>query len=71
MVRIMTISSLRQLLGGYVHGDLSSLIEALLVWRERARQRRDLAMLDDRALQDIGLSRADVFGETMKPFWRR
>ncbi len=39
-------------------------------WR-LARQRRDLASLDARALQDIGLSRADVEGELAKPFWRR
>ena len=39
-------------------------------WRERARQRRDLARLNDRLLSDIGLSRADVEGEVTEHFWR-
>lgn len=40
------------------------------VWVERAAQRRALAGLDDRTLQDIGLSRATAVGEADKPFWR-
>ena len=36
----------------------------------RAQSRHHLAGLDDRALRDIGLSRADVVRETDKPFWR-
>jgi len=35
------------------------------------RERRALQGLDDGALKDIGLSRADVEGELAKPFWRR
>jgi len=42
----------------------------LLVWRERARQRRQLRSLSDRMLRDIGLTRADVLAESSKPFWR-
>jgi len=38
-------------------------------WIERNRQRRRLAELDDAALKDIGLSRADVQIEVDKPFW--
>ena len=44
--------------------------EAVLIWAERARQRRQLAGLNDYMLRDIGLTRADVAGETRKPFWR-
>ncbi len=44
--------------------------DMLLSWMEIARQRRFLQMLDDRLLQDVGLSRADVEAETSKPFWR-
>lgn len=39
-------------------------------WRERSRQRWALRHLDDRMLCDLGLTRADVYGETAKPFWR-
>ena len=35
------------------------------------RERRALQSLDDATLKDIGLSRADVEAETLKPFWRR
>ena len=45
-------------------------LDTLLEWRERAQQRHALARLDDRMLRDIGLSRADVYCEYRKPFWR-
>jgi uncharacterized protein YjiS (DUF1127 family) len=41
----------------------------LFAWHERARQRRELLSLNDRELQDIGISRADAVGEGDKPFW--
>jgi uncharacterized protein YjiS (DUF1127 family) len=44
--------------------------ELLLIWQEREFQRRALEGLDDHALRDIGLSRADVVREADKPFWR-
>ena len=43
---------------------------AVIRWLERSHQRRALQRLDDRMLRDIGLSRADVAGESAKPFWR-
>lgn len=47
------------------------LLVAVETWLDRHAQRHDLAQLDDHALQDIGLSRADVDREVAKPFWRR
>ena len=47
-----------------------ALVDALLDWQERACQRRELLALGDRALGDIGRSRADAVGEGDKPFWR-
>jgi uncharacterized protein YjiS (DUF1127 family) len=44
--------------------------DLLLVWRERARQRRQLRSLGDHMLRDLGLTRADVLAESSKPFWR-
>lgn len=38
-------------------------------WGQLARQRRQLAMLDDAALKDLGLSRADAQQESDRPFW--
>jgi len=45
-------------------------LETVVTWTERARMRRRLLTLDDRMLQDIGITRADVHGEAEKPFWR-
>jgi uncharacterized protein YjiS (DUF1127 family) len=40
-------------------------------WRGRVRGRRFLEGLDDRALRDIGLDRADVDTESTQSFWRQ
>jgi uncharacterized protein YjiS (DUF1127 family) len=45
-------------------------VDLVLIWHERARQRRQLRSLSTHMLRDIGLSRADVEGEASKPFWR-
>lgn len=53
--------------------DGKVLFKAVLLaerWIERARERRALAQLDDRALSDIGLSRSDAANEAGKMFWR-
>ncbi len=42
----------------------------LRTWYQRAHQRRQLAQLDDRALDDIGVSRAQAEAEAAKPFWQ-
>jgi uncharacterized protein YjiS (DUF1127 family) len=39
-------------------------------WIDRARQRNALATLDDRMLQDIGITRFAAARECGKPFWR-
>jgi uncharacterized protein YjiS (DUF1127 family) len=45
-------------------------IDLLLIWHQRSRDRRQLESLSDHMLRDIGLTRADVFAEASKPFWR-
>jgi uncharacterized protein YjiS (DUF1127 family) len=53
------------------HGQSRAL--QLIGWLKRAveisRQRRALYRLDDAALSDLGLSRADAWQEADKPFW--
>lgn len=45
-------------------------VDTLLVWQERARQRHQLASLDTHALKDVGLDPAAAAREAEKPFWR-
>lgn len=39
-------------------------------WFQRARQRRQLAALSARQLDDIGITREQAASEAAKPFWR-
>lgn len=45
-------------------------IETILLWMERAEQRRQLARLDNHLLKDIGVTRPEAAREAAKPFWR-
>jgi uncharacterized protein YjiS (DUF1127 family) len=40
------------------------------VWRQRSRDRRELARMDQRSLRDLGLTPHDALYEARKPFWR-
>ena len=46
-------------------------VRTIVLWADRAAQRRDLAALDDRLLHDIGKSREAARRESEKPFWVR
>ena len=43
---------------------------AVWEWQRRADDRAALASLDDRMLDDIGVTRAEAWGESHKPFWK-
>jgi uncharacterized protein YjiS (DUF1127 family) len=47
----------------------AGVFERLMLWAERASQRRILSELDDNQLRDIGLTRHDAFKESVRPFW--
>jgi uncharacterized protein YjiS (DUF1127 family) len=49
---------------------LIGLLHVAEAWRERSKQRRELATLSDAILKDLGLSRAGVEAECRKRFWR-
>lgn len=44
--------------------------ETLTVYQQRASERAALRSVDDHGLWDLGLTRADVWQECRKPFWR-
>jgi uncharacterized protein YjiS (DUF1127 family) len=51
-------------------GFFAHLGEIFHTWRDRSRQRHELAQWTDRDLHDIGLSWSDIVHEAEKPFWR-
>jgi uncharacterized protein YjiS (DUF1127 family) len=59
-----------KLRGRVLSRPITATMAAVILWLERARQRRALQRLDDRMLMDVGLSRADVERESDKPFWQ-
>jgi uncharacterized protein YjiS (DUF1127 family) len=69
-------ASLRSFSSGVVNAvrrmSSTSLVihESLCAWSQRIHQRRQLLSLSDQMLSDIGVSRAEVFKECEKPFWR-
>ena len=48
----------------------SNLIKQFKFWLNRSHQRRDLAKLDQRMLDDIGYSKKEASEEMSKPFWK-
>lgn len=49
---------------------IGGVVDQLLTWHQRARDRHALSQLDEHMLHDIGLSNADVDREVSKPFWQ-
>jgi uncharacterized protein YjiS (DUF1127 family) len=66
----MSIFSHESMINHHGSGFLAQLSETFHVWRDRQRQRRELAQWTDRDLHDIGLSWSDIVHEAEKPFWR-
>lgn len=55
----------------WLHELLNRGLAPLREWRRRVRSRTELARFDERMLRDLGVTRADVWRETNKPFWRQ
>ena len=46
------------------------LFQTVADWKKRAVHRSQLLQLDDRLLEDIGITRGQAEQEAAKPFWR-
>jgi uncharacterized protein YjiS (DUF1127 family) len=49
---------------------VSKWIRTMAIWLIRQHGRQELSSLDDRLLEDIGISREDALWKAGKPFWR-
>jgi uncharacterized protein YjiS (DUF1127 family) len=50
---------------------MASAFKAVETWRQRHKTRRQLAAADARILKDVGISEAQRFIESNKPFWEK
>jgi uncharacterized protein YjiS (DUF1127 family) len=66
----MSIHSHTSMTNHHGSGLFGQLGETLHVWRQRQRDRRQLAEMSARDLHDVGLSWSDIVHEAEKPFWR-
>jgi uncharacterized protein YjiS (DUF1127 family) len=66
----MSTCSHESMINHHDTGFLAQLTETVHVWRDRQRQRRELAQWTDRDLHDVGLAWSDIVHEAEKPFWR-
>lgn len=72
----MTTTTLKPVLpasvtvGGTTDSLLACTIHRIGQWHARARQRRHLAELSPRLLDDLGLDVQEARNEAAKPFWR-
>lgn len=56
--------------GGMVRTTVVRAVGLVLTWQQRARERRQLASMDEYGLKDIGLTKVDIMREADKPFWQ-
>ncbi len=48
----------------------NTIVKTITFWQQRSKQRRELAVLSDHMLQDIGYNREEANLEASKPFWK-
>ena len=66
----MTVTSTSSERGSMAFHLMMRVTELYDSMAERIRQRRALMELSDEMLKDIGMNRADVYGECRKRFWQ-
>jgi uncharacterized protein YjiS (DUF1127 family) len=66
----MSIYSHQPMINHHGSGFWAQVEETIHTWRERIRNRQELAQWSERDLHDVGISRSDIIYETEKPFWR-
>jgi len=54
----------------FLQQALERITTTIVAWSRNYQTRQDLANMDERLLEDIGLTRSDARQEVQKPFWR-
>ena len=65
-----TMNQTVRVTGGRFQLPVVGFLGTLMLWQERASQRRRLAELDGHMLKDLGITRGEAQAEAAKPFWR-
>lgn len=66
----MTIFTVADLRDHPTESILARVPGTLALWRKRARDRAELARINDRDARDLGLDPGVLAFEASKPFWR-
>jgi uncharacterized protein YjiS (DUF1127 family) len=56
-------------LSGSTFAFIEGILARVRTWRARSCARRQLAVMSERELQDMGTCRAEIADEVGKPFW--
>jgi uncharacterized protein YjiS (DUF1127 family) len=74
MELVMTICTVNDMRNSYNSDRRASgvfrLFSTFQIWRQRSRDRIELASKSERELNDFGLSLGEAIYEAEKPFWR-
>ncbi|GEM_PF-683447 len=71
LIEDMDIAALTYKAIEHVEAFVTGTRDILRTWIRRSNDRRLLAMMDDRMLNDIGLSNHEVRSEVAKYFWQK
>ncbi len=64
----LLVNSISDIMFG-LSSTIASVVATTRVWQVRAEQRKHLASLDSRLLEDMGMSREEAVREGNKSFW--
>ncbi|WP_420547049.1 DUF1127 domain-containing protein [Curvivirga sp.] len=64
----LLVDTMADIMSGF-GSAVASVVAAARTWQARVEERKHLASLDARLLDDMGMTRADALREGNKPFW--
>ena len=71
LIEDMDISALTLAAVDHVEGIAAQMTNVVRTWARRSNDRRQLALMNEHMLNDIGLTRIDLVREVDKYFWQK